>query len=1441
MKLFNNKPNYVKLDDDVSFQILRTNPKLSTNTKLVYDGKNLFMDAYPATPLLSTMDYQNYKLRSNGLFNLDIRKFLLGSGTGAYAVGQNMSDLVVGDTYDNQFETMYWCGAEAINSAMYPQELGFVAPLYLRKKLPEYFVIFKVDGMANTNLNFEKDEDDVIKFIDDKFDFKKDILNKAKIIKTFDLREGTPIGNYIKNYTEQKEFKFDRSIYVNFAAKTAYYYGIDRTTGVLTQKVENISEHLMNTDTTILRMDDWITSGFERNNLIYPYILNLEFLFDDNWTKEYEFARYFGIYCNAIDLYELEVNSVDGNELTINADEEMGNLNDAFYYIKDNKGDMFSIADGELVDDSSESEEPTEYKFRIDADIEVDKDNFMGFETSTTSVYCERIAGESRPTSAIQINKPFRNGDAIYLYNDIDIFEDSDEDSEMDDGCFGKFVACNTDDEYPDENIDKYSHFFEIDNDKFRLTNFSCKGGVCENAKALADCINAYEDNTWVKAYYKDNVVAVRLLNYGEYLNYHFDMKLDPNMDDYTGIKFITNDFEGGVDYDGAMFKIRTEDADLFFNNTLEEKRLHRYLRYGDGRVNSKVLNVIPYINENDELDLEYKTLVTDRMGKFVNISRLNQVEVIDKYYPVVGVLSFFPVKDFDFDTICSAYGNGSAFKNELDNFNKKIENYDSDKKESVEELSKYVRFFNAEGKEIDNEYEYYKENIIPELSVVNKTVPFISKWGYQDDAKDSCENPYRLNTSKIFGISNFSANTFIQRGDIFEYTHSMPYYAINSGISDINEYQYIPNPFKKSILSKLIDECKDKFLDENYDWFEVIFGGINRIHGSKRFSKKYSRFLNGDSVHNSFTLFRGVKFEIADRKRGEEVKSSRFNNYKFSFIYVPVDDKSIYFGNKVYFIKNDVFKFIVGIVPFGTLGNFTYKELEFNKSYVYGGCEKMIPVHENSKNEQVILNIPISDMFIYTSKDNRVDISNMKVKMPTLLKLAENYYRLGNGYINIKSILFKDSRGTTVINGGTIDQNGNIEIGNTNNPSIDKDAIVSLIYDIDDEELYFDGIFDSFNEMCVYYFKRNINDGLNVEYIGGDDYRIKIVDPDSFDVYDIFTSEPIIMVDDNKSVVGSMDISLKSNAENLNLLTINRYSGYYNPIFKDILFYNDFENLLYSNTSFDYTYKDSYGEFGVIKNLWFHKVNDERKNIIKTLTPYYPLLNQYAIDYRDYNIWSSNGDADYFTKQIDINHSETCKNISSMKNNICMFGSKYLNVPETIEINGLAGGEEWNDDWVTNSDGCDGELMYKEVNNTSVDFYLFLRKRLLRYFCENENLKKEFEDHINPDYSYGLQGTLDDDIKEYVEKNILKLYKLDRIKVYIKREKMAIHNNRIENEYTNNGEQSISELKLQGFEESNTISVKKLNVDDFDRKVTYNLRNGEKEDFRFGFVVKKI
>lgn len=925
MDLFKkNGLKYTRLDDDVSFQILRTNPKLTTNTKLIYDGEDLYMESYDAEPLLSTIKYKNYKVWRTGLFNRDIRNFLLGTDMSAYSIGQSVRDTIVLDNFDNQFETMYWCGVESINSDAYPQEMGCIAPLYLRKKRPNYFVIFRIDTPANTNLS------DKIEYKDWIYDFNSDIRKRAKIIKTFDLREGTPIGDYIKRYVEQKNFKYDQSIYVNFSSNEIYYYGIDKSSGVLSQRVENFEEQLLNNDNTIMKVDDWITSGFERNNLIFPYIINFEFLFDDKEASEFKFGRYFGVYCNDIDLYDLDVEdshkSKDdmGTTTTLitnwGEDDKVEMNENYFYYIKDKYNNIHSLLKPQVPG-----------YFPIAGSVNIN--DFTGFEPTSVSTFAERVNGLGHSMMILEIKESF-NGQQIRMYNTTDSENEN---------IITAFTASS-----------------QLGYREFYDNSFSNKGTLDDIAFALAGAIRTCNSDEfkWITAFSSGNRVIIKAMYPGSSLNGVFDISFDSVTTELKSIIKLTNSFDGGTDIDGCLFKIYTSDVEMFIDDSGSDRDSTRYFRCGIGRNNSAIKAIIPYVNENREIDENYLLVITDKYGPYVKISKTENVEIIDRFYAKMGVLSFFPVRDFDFDTMSSAYGESSMIENEL-----RERGLAEDEGSSEEGEIKYGRFFYYNGDKLKSEYEYYFENIIPELSTVSKTVPYISKWGYIDESKDSCENPYRLNTSKIFEACNMSANTFMKKGDIMEYTHSMPYYINNKYTSPSsdenapkNEYQYINN-----VDSGLWDSCSsytdalnawtNYFADKTVNHFDEMFGDTSATtsFGNKRFNKKYSRFLKGDSVQKSSTLFRGVKFEVTELKNGKEIRSGKYNDYKFSFIYVPISD-SDNVKQTVHFIKNDTFKYIVGIVFFDVKTDF--KELNFNKAYVYAGCMGFIDLEKNENNQ---------------------------------------------------------------------------------------------------------------------------------------------------------------------------------------------------------------------------------------------------------------------------------------------------------------------------------------------------------------------------------------------------------------------------------------------------------------------------------------------------------
>lgn len=903
---------YVRLDDDVSFQILRTNPKLTTNTKLMYDGENLYMEAYPAAPILSTLEYQHHRVWKTGLFNRDIRNFLLGSNDAAFEVGHAVKDTVMMDNFDNQFETMYWCGVESINSDRYPQEMGCIAPLYLRKKRPNYFVIFKITNPSNYNMTTG----------DRTYNFVQDIMGKAKVVKAFDLREGTVLGDYIKRYVEQRDFKYDQSIYVNFSSHEIYYYGIDRKLGVLTQKVENIEDQLLDNDNTIMKADDWITEGFERNNLIFPYIINLEFLFDDKDIDEFCFARYFGMYVNDIDLHDLEVSDCIYSEkyynttvtTTNSAENNLITSSDCFYYIKDKKGEIHSV-------------KSTTIPGFFQCPGKLNKDDFTGFESTSTAAYVERIDGVGRAMTIFEIIDDLSQDDTLKIESTV-----TDVSTQL-----GRFIA--------DTGLEAGTYY---------QNRFSCQGTTVDQAKALAAVINACNTDSlqWVGAFSIDDKVVIRSYYPGSHMNRLFKICFPNASSIQRKIRFVSEELksletneiresyiDGGTDINGCMFKVLTSDRNMFFDESETDRDPVRYFKCGYGRKNAKIISIVPYVTDDNKIDDTYSIVITDENGPFVNVSKTDQAEIIDKFYPKIGVLSMFPVRDFDFDTVTSAYGDYSLMQKEIEDFDTR--------EVKLSEKMPYGRFFYHNDVKIDNEYSYYVENVIPELTAINKTVPFIAKWGYMDGGKDSCENPYRLNTSKIFEACNFSANTFMQNGDIMEYTHSMPYY-INPKVlskNDYNEYQYIEKD-SNTVWSGTYDDLVSYFSNKNEDNFDKVFGdtSLTSKYKNKRANKKYSRFLLGNDIHKSTTLFRGVKFEITELDKGKEVNTGKYNDYRFSVIFFPVRDRSDV-NTPIRFIKNDTFKFIVGVIIFDK-ENDDYDV--FNKAYVYAKNEDLIGVNEN-------------------------------------------------------------------------------------------------------------------------------------------------------------------------------------------------------------------------------------------------------------------------------------------------------------------------------------------------------------------------------------------------------------------------------------------------------------------------------------------------------------
>ena len=175
-------------------------------------------------------------------------------------------------------------------------------------------------------------------------------------------------------------------------------------------------------------------------------------------------------------------------------------------------------------------------------------------------------------------------------------------------------------------------------------------------------------------------------------------------------------------------------------------------------------------------------------------------------------------------------------------------------------------------------------------------------------------------------------------------------------------------------------------------------------------------------------------------------------------------------------------------------------------------------------------------------------------------------------------------------------------------------------------------------------------------------------------------------------------------------------------------------------------------------------------------------------------------------------------------------FGSKYLKVPEQITLETFVPSQFFRDA-IQDPALIDGTFMYEE-DQANIKFYFFIQKRLTEYLF-NE-IKPKFEKYVNTKFGFGNIETLDDHVNQYIEKNILKLYKIGNIDFYVRTNRANVPPNYDTAELTN------SEKGAAGLSIDNNVSSKILNTNPFDLSLIYNKRAGFSESFGFSVTLVK-
>lgn len=297
----NFKSNVKVYDDKSSYALLKTNPKLSGNVKITIDSdEDLWLNSIDANNELSDSSYKKYPISSLSTYSRDLYKF--------FKNGQTPSSIVfdlyqVDDQYQNtkrtlaeQYDNFYNYGVEQLKNRYYDENYSFFAPLWLRKTVPDFFIIFRLDHPLSIE-SYNNSQNSAIF---------ESFFKDSRIIKTFDMRDTSKLGAYLRDITADPRFK-ERPLDVSFDSDIATTWnGISYADGTITGKGEFLSDYWKQ-DRPIIELEEYITSGFERNGVISTNLINLEFLFDDEEATPYSINRYFGLYVTENQLANFQI------------------------------------------------------------------------------------------------------------------------------------------------------------------------------------------------------------------------------------------------------------------------------------------------------------------------------------------------------------------------------------------------------------------------------------------------------------------------------------------------------------------------------------------------------------------------------------------------------------------------------------------------------------------------------------------------------------------------------------------------------------------------------------------------------------------------------------------------------------------------------------------------------------------------------------------------------------------------------------------------------------------------------------------------------------------------------------------------------------------------------------------------------------------------------
>ncbi len=1017
--------------DKTSFGILRTNPKLTSNVKLISDSTDrLYLESFNANDELSKSKYKGYPVSSNGDYYFDLYRFYNQSSSTtsqiAFELFQRDETTSIKELYGLQFDQFYAYGAEPKNSKLYDEEYSLFAPLWIEpSNIPDYFIICRIEDPVSVNTKNSVDESDqnIIDQIQSSENFVENILSKSTIVSSFDLTEKSNLGRYIRNHANNQKFP-ESSIVANWPKNDYFEYnGINiRKPGFCTKKREMYYESWTN-DKTIIEYENIITEGFSELGIVHPNIINLEFLFDDKDVDKYTFQRYFGLYVNKSQYNEF---FIDGNALftdRFSSNQEPLPTVDDIGYEFNIKDQIQTNSNGVVVyaqQPAISSIDPGGTAFFAN-EIVYNKAR-IGYCQDAKGNFHKIKNSDQFDTGTLRLN------DKIINWKDFSGFQNPENYADAEFTNIKGRPACVIEFENQPLNDDEFRIYFTdtsdlsqlpyIDNFTITATNtiplrttssnlYSSLGSTEDMAIAFAECVKG------INAYFPDlisisakaigsKVVIFSRVNSETWNKIKVTSFSQATLPTDIGIKFVsgqlteyqsgsyqsspqpfsvavgwlaTGQFVGGNNNTKGKIKVSSDDTSLFSTD--------KYLVTVNGY--SKILNIVPYLDEPvydksgqiigfDNFNTYYTINIQDSTNDDILLTSSDQCSIVPLRFNNCGLLSVYPIKDFDFDFFntqyeksadsdttklynfylgaTGPYGQTSSFDVTSTGLTGSTGWIDS----IIGPSSPFVddgEFYSLMGisnliddtdSVIYNEYDRLKENDIKAFAVDSRVVPFINKWVYDDNGVDVRQNPYRMNVDAAFRYPNFGPSFREFSNNPKFYTHEWYYLQKYPPYMSFEErrdsWSYFNNAIQLGATYASGPTSSDFGLSTvsgpssfDSDYFTEYFTretidlpGITLPYAVSQ-QVKYSKFAYANEQRFAETLFRGAKVIVKERVENSSInfninkkrlrKSSKYNDYKFAAILSLTDA-----GTKIKVIENEKYKTITVLIEAGLIDN---------------------------------------------------------------------------------------------------------------------------------------------------------------------------------------------------------------------------------------------------------------------------------------------------------------------------------------------------------------------------------------------------------------------------------------------------------------------------------------------------------------------------------------